>query len=49
MDFKLSQVLEITITAVLLYLVLSNWYGFQQILQTGGSVYSQSVRALQGR
>jgi hypothetical protein len=49
MDFKFSQLLEITGVAVLLFLVLNNWYGFQSILKTGGEVYASGVKALQGR
>ncbi len=49
MDFKFSQLLEITLTAVVLFLVLSNWYGFKEILSTAGGVYTSGVKALQGR
>lgn len=49
MDFKFSQLLEITLVAVVLFLILNNWYGFKEILSTGGSVYASSVKALQGR
>lgn len=49
MDFKFSQLLEITLVAVVLFLVLNNWYGFQQILKSGGEVYTSGVKALQGR
>jgi hypothetical protein len=32
-----------------MFLVLNNWYGFTQILSTGGGVYTSGVKALQGR
>jgi hypothetical protein len=49
MNFKFSQLLEITLVAVLLFLVLNNWYGFTAILKAGGETYTSGVKALQGR
>lgn len=44
-----GRVLEITFVAVLLFLVVTNADGFARVTTAIGSVYSQSVRTLQGR
>ncbi len=44
-----GPVLEITLTLVLVYLVLSNWQGFSSVISNLGSVYVNSVKTLQGR
>jgi hypothetical protein len=49
LDNLFGRVLEITIVAVVLYLVLSNAFGFSTIIRTAGDVYAKSVAALQGR
>lgn len=41
--------LEITFVLIVLYLVLTNSSGFSSGVRAIGSVYTQSVRALQGR
>lgn len=41
--------MEITFVLILLYLILSRSTGFASAIKSIGSVYSQSVRALQGR
>lgn len=49
MNLNVERILEITITAVVLYLVLTNGQAFSNIITSAGSVYAESVRALQGR
>lgn len=49
MNINVERILEITITAVVLYLVLTNGKAFADIITAAGSVYGSSVRALQGR
>lgn len=44
-----TQALEIALTAVVLYLVLTNASGFSQVAASIGTVYTSSVKALQGR
>lgn len=44
-----EQILEITATAVILYLVLTNGQAFAQIVGAVGGVYTNAVRTLQGR
>jgi hypothetical protein len=41
--------IEITFVLIVLYLVLTNSDGFSSAVRSLGSVYTQSVRALQGR
>lgn len=48
-EIPLNRILEITVVVVVLYLVLSNSYGFSSILNQAGQTYVQSVKALQGR
>lgn len=48
-EIPLNRILEITIVAIVLYLVLSNSYGFSVILAQAGRTYAESVKALQGR
>lgn len=45
----IDRILEITLTLVLVYLVLSRAEGFSTALGSVGSVYTSSVRTLQGR
>lgn len=45
----MRQVLTLTAILVGTYLVLSYATGAGRLLQTGGGVYVQGVRALQGR
>jgi hypothetical protein len=44
-----SRILEISFTLILVYLVLANAYGFSSAVESVGSVYVSSVKALQGR
>lgn len=44
-----NRVLEITFVLVILYLVLNNYQGFGSVVRSVGSVYSSSVKTLQGR
>jgi hypothetical protein len=44
-----GRILEITFVLVLIYLVASNAQGFSQVVKSIGSVYTESVRALQAR
>lgn len=44
----LASILEITFVLVMVYLVLSNAAGFAQVTRALGSVYAESVHALQG-
>jgi len=34
--------------AIIAYIVLVNWKGFNEILKTGGTVFTRSVATLQG-
>jgi hypothetical protein len=45
----LSHIFEITFTLILAYLVIDNSFGVARILQSAGGVYTQSIKALQGR
>ena len=45
----MGQVLAVTATPVIVYLVVSHATGAGQLLQAAGSAYSGSVRVLQGR
>jgi len=45
----ITRVLEITFVLIILYLVLANAYGFSSAVTSIGSVYTTSVKALQGR
>jgi len=49
MKDTVGRVLEITFILVLMYLVLTNGSAFSQVTQSIGSVYTSSVRTLQGR
>lgn len=44
-----SQIIEGTVTAVLAFLVLNNWYGFTQAVSAIGGLYTSGVKTLQGR
>lgn len=44
-----NRALEIALTAVVLYLVLSNAGAFSQITASIGNVYTSGVKALQAR
>jgi anionic cell wall polymer biosynthesis LytR-Cps2A-Psr (LCP) family protein len=44
-----GQVVEATVTLVLLYLVVANADGFSKAAQAVGGVYVNAVTALQGR
>ena len=46
---SVNRVIEVTFTLILAYLVLSNARGFSNVIRSVGSVYTGSVRALQGR
>lgn len=48
-DLRIDRILEITAVAVVLYLILSNAYGFSQVVSSVAGAYSSSVKALQGR
>ncbi len=48
-NINVERILEITITAIVLYLVLTNAQGFSSIIGAGASAYTESVKALQGR
>jgi len=45
----LGRLFEITFTLILVFLVLDNSFGVARILQSAGNVYTESVKALQGR
>lgn len=45
----LNHVVEVTFTLVLVYLILANSVGFSSVITSAGSVYVNSVKALQGR
>lgn len=49
MNESVKRVLEGTITAILVFLVLSNADGFARVAGAAGRVYVGSVKALQGR
>lgn len=44
-----DRVLEISLTLILVYLVLSRAQGFSTAISSIGGVYVSSVKALQGR
>ena len=44
-----GRIIEGTITLILGYLILSNAAGFSTAVRAAGSVYKDSVMALQGR
>jgi hypothetical protein len=44
-----DHALEIAMTAIVLYLVLTNASGFSQATASIGNVYTSGVKALQGR
>jgi hypothetical protein len=46
---QLSRWIEVTFVLVLVYLVLTNYKGFASAVSSLGSVYSSSVKVLQGR
>lgn len=45
----IGRIIEGTIVLVMAYLILSNASGFSSAIRAIGSVYSNSVRTLQGR
>lgn len=49
MKESVTQILEITFTLVLIYLILSRALGFSSVVSSIGRVYVESVKALQGR
>ena len=49
MDLKIGQILELTGTLIILYLVLTNSTGFAKIISSVTGGYTASVKALQGR
>lgn len=49
MKESVTQILEITFTLILLYLVLSNASAFSSITTSIGNVYTSAVKTLQGR
>lgn len=50
MDFlKPSGIIESTFVLILVFLVVSNAFGFSQAMQSIGDLYTSSVRTLQGR
>lgn len=49
MKDTVGKVLEITFILVLMYLVLTNGNAFSQVVSSIGSVYTSSVKTLQGR
>ena len=44
-----DKILEITFTLILVYLVLSRSQGFSAAVRSIGGVYTDAVKALQGR
>ncbi len=46
---NVTKLFEVTFTLILVYLVLRNASGFGNVVRNLGSVYTGSVRALQGR
>jgi hypothetical protein len=49
MKDTVGRILEITFILVLMYLVLTNGNAFSQVVGSIGSVYTSSVKTLQGR
>lgn len=49
MNLKIEQILEITFTLIVLYLVLANASGFSSVVNSIGGLYVSSVKTLQGR
>ena len=47
--FDLDKWLELTATLILVYLVLSNSRSFSTVIGSLGTVYTDSVKTLQGR
>lgn len=45
----IGHFLELTFTAIIIYLVLRDPSGFANIVKAGGDVYAKSVSTLQGR
>lgn len=45
----IEQLFEITLVLVLVYLVLSNAFGFSTVVSSFGQAYTSSVKVLQGR
>lgn len=43
------SIIEVTLVLILVYLVLVNAQGFASAVRAIGSVYTSSVKALQGR
>jgi hypothetical protein len=46
---KIEQIIELTGTLIILYLVLTNASGFSKIVTSVTGGYTASVKALQGR
>ena len=46
---KLEQIIEGTVLLILVYLVLTNFVGFSSAANSVSSLYTSSVRTLQGR
>lgn len=46
---SVNRIIEITFTLVLVFLILSNGQAFSMVANTVGSIYVNSVRALQGQ
>lgn len=46
---QVSRIIEVSFLLVLVYLVLSNGSSFGQVVSSIGSVYSGSIKTLQGR
>lgn len=44
-----GRVIEVTLVLIVLYLVLSNAFGFSSAIASIGKVYVNAVKALQGR
>lgn len=49
MNNTISQILDVTLIAVVLYLILSQAQGFSTVATSSATAYATSVRALQGR
>jgi hypothetical protein len=45
----MNRWIEITFVLIILYLVLSNAFGFSSAVRSLGKVYTDAVRSLQGR
>jgi len=45
----IRNLLELTFTLILVYLIVTNASGFANSVRSLGSVYTSSIKALQGR